>query len=41
MARGTLRAVVDRHFPLEDAPEALAALDNPERVGKILLDVAA
>jgi NADPH:quinone reductase-like Zn-dependent oxidoreductase len=40
MARGTLRAVVYRHFPLEEAPAALAALGDPERVGKILLDVA-
>jgi NADPH:quinone reductase-like Zn-dependent oxidoreductase len=40
MARGTLRAVVYKHFPLEEAPAALAALGDPERVGKILLDVA-
>jgi NADPH:quinone reductase-like Zn-dependent oxidoreductase len=39
MARGTLRAVLHRHFPLEEAAAALAALSDPGRMGKVLLDV--
>ena len=39
LARGTLRAVVYRHFPLAAAREALAALGDAGRLGKVLLDV--
>ncbi|MGH2353760.1 MAG: zinc-binding dehydrogenase [Chloroflexota bacterium] len=39
MARGTLRAVIYRRFPLEEATAALAALGDEGRLGKVLLEV--
>jgi NADPH:quinone reductase-like Zn-dependent oxidoreductase len=39
MARGTLRAVIYRRFPLQEAAAALAALGDQDRLGKVLLTV--
>ena len=40
MARGKVRPVIWRHYPLEQAAEAMRALEAPDRFGKIVLDVA-
>lgn len=39
VAEGALRPRIDRVLPLEDAPEALRALDRREVVGRIVLEV--
>ncbi|MBI3974702.1 MAG: alcohol dehydrogenase catalytic domain-containing protein [Chloroflexi bacterium] len=39
IARGTLRAVIYKHFPLEDAAAAMAALGDEHRLGKVLLTI--
>ena len=39
-ADGRVRMVVDRVTPLEDANDALAALEANEVVGRVVLDVA-
>jgi NADPH:quinone reductase-like Zn-dependent oxidoreductase len=39
LARGRLRAAIWRIYPFEAAREALGALGDPERVGKVLLQV--
>jgi NADPH:quinone reductase-like Zn-dependent oxidoreductase len=39
LARGQLRAVIYRRFPLEQAAAAIAALGDEDRLGKILLEV--
>ena len=38
--RGVLRSVVDRVFPLAEAPAALAYLQSAQQFGKVVLDVA-
>ena len=38
---GRLAPVVDRTFPLEEAPAAQTALENREQFGKIVLEVGA
>jgi len=40
MARGRLRPVIYKHFPLEQAAEAIRALGDEGRLGKVLLDIA-
>ncbi|MCL4544814.1 MAG: zinc-binding dehydrogenase [Chloroflexi bacterium] len=40
MARGAVKPIVWRHFPLQDAAEAMEALSKPGRLGKVLLDVS-
>lgn len=40
MSRGAVESLVWKAFPLDQAPEALAALGAPDRFGKILLNVA-
>ena len=40
MAQGRVKPVIWRHYPLDQAAGALAALGDPERFGKIILDVA-
>jgi NADPH:quinone reductase-like Zn-dependent oxidoreductase len=37
MAAGQLRPVVDRVFPFEQLTDALAAMENAEHLGKIVL----
>lgn len=39
MARGKVQPVMWRHFPLEQAADAMRALDDPQRFGKVVLDV--
>ena len=39
MARRTLRAVIYKRFPLQEAAAALAALGEQDRLGKVLLTV--
>lgn len=39
LARGALRAIIHRRFPLAQAAEAIRALDERGRLGKILLEV--
>jgi NADPH:quinone reductase-like Zn-dependent oxidoreductase len=40
MDQGRVRPVIWRHYPLDQAASALAALGDPERFGKVILDVA-
>lgn len=40
MARGAVRPAIWRHFPLEEAADAMRALNAKDRFGKIVLDVA-
>ncbi len=39
--RGTLKAVIDRHYPLEQVQAAHRALESGQHFGKIVLDVSA
>lgn len=41
VANGTIRPVMDRHFPLEAAAAAHARMEAGDHIGKIVLDVAA
>ena len=41
VANGTIRPVMDRHFPLEEAAAAHARMEAGDHIGKIVLDVAA
>ena len=41
VARGELRPIVDRRFPLAEAAEAQRYLDRREQFGKVVLDVQA
>lgn len=41
IARGELRPIVDRRFPLADAAEAQRYLDRREQFGKVVLEVGA
>jgi NADPH:quinone reductase-like Zn-dependent oxidoreductase len=40
MGRGKVQPVIWRHFPLDRAADAMRALDDPDRFGKVVLDVA-
>ena len=40
MARGRVQPVIWRHFPLDQAADAMRALDDPGRFGKVVVDVA-
>jgi NADPH:quinone reductase-like Zn-dependent oxidoreductase len=40
MARHELRVPIHARYPLAQAPDAMRALDDPARLGKVLLDVA-
>jgi NADPH:quinone reductase-like Zn-dependent oxidoreductase len=39
MARGRVRTVIWRHFPLEQAADAMRSFNDPQRFGKVVLDV--
>ena len=39
IARGKVQPVIWRHFPLDQAADAMRALDDPQRFGKVVLDV--
>jgi NADPH:quinone reductase-like Zn-dependent oxidoreductase len=39
MARDKVQPVIWRHFPLEQAADAMRALDDSQRFGKVILDV--